>query len=189
MTARWKGSASVTALRRPFVLFVGTIEPRKNLDVLLDAFAALPASVREEYELVLAGPLGWAAKETQARLESARYLGYVPEPDLAPLTAAAAVFAYPSLYEGFGFPVAQAMAAGVPVITSNVSSLPEVAGDAAVLVDPRSVAELRDALCRLLLSAGLRADLAARGRARSERFRWPECAARSWEFFRKVAGE
>ena len=89
------------------------------------------------------------------------------KPDLAPLTAAATVFAYPSLYEGFGFPVAQAMAAGVPVITSNVSSLPEIAGDAALLMDPRSPAELRDGLARLLLSPGLRADLGARGRSRA----------------------
>ena len=99
---------------------------------------------------------GWAAEATVARLGAVRYLGYVPEPDLAPLTAAAEVFVYPSLYEGFGFPVAQAMAAGVAVITSNVSSLPEVAGNAALLVDPRSQGELRAALIRLLGSADLR---------------------------------
>src|SRR5205823_6567995 len=114
------------------------------------------------------------------------YLGYVPEPDLAPLTAAATVFAYPSLYEGFGFPVAQAMAAAVPVITSNVSSLPEVAGDGALLVDPRSQNEVRDALARLLLAPELRAQLAARGRARADSFRWSTCAARSLEFFRNL---
>ena len=95
-------------------------------------------SCAREYELVIAGPVGWQAERTVERLRAVRYLGYIPEADLAPLTAAASVFAYPSLYEGFGFPVAQAMAAGVAVITSNVSSLPEVAGDAAVLVDPRS---------------------------------------------------
>ena len=150
-------------LRRPFVLFVGTIEPRKNLDLLIGAYQDLPASTREAFELVIAGPSGWAAPETKARLRSARYLGYVPEPDLAPLTAAATVFAYPSLYEGFGFPVAQAMAAGVPVVTSNVSSLPEIAGDAALLVDPRSQAELRDALGRLLDSPERRAEMAAAG--------------------------
>jgi glycosyltransferase involved in cell wall biosynthesis len=171
-------------LARPFVLFIGTIEPRKNLDVLLDAFAALPASVREAHELVAAGPIGWAGEKTKARLGEARYLGYVAERDLPPLTAAATVFAYPSLYEGFGFPVAQAMAAGVPVITSNTSSLPEVAGDAALLVDPRSTAELRDGLDRLLLSDSLRSDLAARGRRRAESFRWETCAVRSLEFFR-----
>jgi len=171
-------------LARPFVLFIGTIEPRKNLGTLLDAFGALAPSIREEFDLVVAGPLGWAPAETVARLDRIRYLGYLPEADIAPLTAAATVFAYPSLYEGFGFPVAQAMAAGVPVVTSNVSSLPEIAGDAALLVDPRSPPELRDALARLLQSADLRAELARRGRARAQAFHWENCAAKSLEFFR-----
>ena len=175
------------SLNRPFVLFIGTIEPRKNIDSLLDAFEALPASVRQEFELVMAGPMGWASTETAARVRSVRYLGYIPEPDIAPLTAAATVFAYPSLYEGFGFPVAQAMAAGTPAITSNVSSLPEITGDAALLIDPRSLSELRDALSRLLLSPTLRAELAARGRSRARAFGWQTCAARSLVFFRKVA--
>jgi glycosyltransferase involved in cell wall biosynthesis len=174
-------------LHRPFVLFVGTIEPRKNLDLLIGAFQDLPPSTREAFELVIAGPSGWALPETKARLRSARYLGYIPEPDLAPLTAAATVFAYPSLYEGFGFPVAQAMAAGVPVVTSNVSSLPEVAGDAAVLVDPRSQSDLAGAMCRLLDSQELRTEMARRGRLRAREFRWDRCAARSLEFFKDVA--
>jgi glycosyltransferase involved in cell wall biosynthesis len=183
-------AAGVAAVRkrygliRPFVLFVGTIEPRKNLGTLLDAFDALPASIREEFDLAVAGPVGWAPAETVARLERVRYLGYVPEADMAPLTAAATVFAYPSLYEGFGFPVAQAMAAGVPVVTSNVSSLPEIAGEAAVLVDPRSQSELREALARLLLSSDLRTEMARRGRARAQAFRWETCAAKSLQFFR-----
>lgn len=173
-------------LQRPFVLSLGTIEPRKNIDTLLDAFEALPADLRAEFELVVAGPAGWASEKTIARLAGVRYLGYVPESDLAPLTAAATVFAYPSLYEGFGFPVAQAMAAGVPVITSAVSSLPEIAGNAALLIDPRSVSELRDGLRRLLESPGLRRDLAEKGRRRAARFRWSECAARSLQFFREL---
>jgi alpha-1,3-rhamnosyl/mannosyltransferase len=115
-----------------------------------------------------------------------RYLGYVAEADIAPLTAAATVFAYPSLYEGFGFPVAQAMAAGTPVITSNVSSLPEITGDAALLIDPRSPGELRDGLSRLLLSPRLRAELAAKGRLRARAFRWETCAAQSLVFFQEV---
>jgi alpha-1,3-rhamnosyl/mannosyltransferase len=189
------GSESVDAvlarygLDRPFVLFIGTIEPRKNIDMLLDAYEALPASLRQEYELVVAGPMGWASEGTAARVRRVRYLGYVPEPDIAPLTAAATVFAYPSLYEGFGFPVAQAMAAGTPVITSNVSSLPEIAGDAALLIDPRSLGELRDGLSRLLLSPTLRAELAGKGRSRARAFRWEACAAQSLAFFQGVAGE
>ena len=117
---------------------MGTIEPRKNVDLLLDAFESLPLPLREHHDLVIAGPIGWNVDRVVDRLRLVRYLGYIPEPDLAPLTAAAEVFVYPSLYEGFGFPVAQAMAAGVPVITSNVSSLPEIAGNASLLVDPRA---------------------------------------------------
>lgn len=175
-------------IERPFVLALGTIEPRKNIDALLDAFEALPVHLREAFELVIAGPMGWASEKTAERLRAVRYLGYIPERDLAPLTAAATVLAYPSLYEGFGFPVAQAMAAGAPVITSNVSSLPEIAGDAAVLIDPRSVAELRDGLARLLESPDLRSILSSRGRERAKQFQWRRCAAKSFEFFRKAAG-
>jgi len=175
-------------LDRPFVLFVGTIEPRKNLDGLLDAWQALPASIRQEFDLVLAGPIGWASDKTAERVRAAHYLGYIPEADLAPLTAAATVFAYPSLYEGFGFPVAQALAAGVPVITSAISSLPEVAGDAAILVDPRSQQELSDGLCGLLTSPSRRAELASRARRQAEHFRWERCAMHSWKFFERIAG-
>jgi glycosyltransferase involved in cell wall biosynthesis len=173
-------------LARPFVLCIGTIEPRKNVDVLIEAFQSLPKSIREEHELVFAGPMGWATPETRARLASARYLGYVPEQDLPALTAAATVFAYPSLYEGFGFPVAQAMAAGVAVLASNVSALPEIVGDAALLVAPRSPGEIRDALQRLLLSPDLRRDLVRRGLERAARYRWSTCAEKSLDFFRNL---
>jgi glycosyltransferase involved in cell wall biosynthesis len=111
----------------------------------------------------------------------------VPEFDLPGLTAAATLFAYVSLYEGFGLPVGQAMAAGVPVLTSNVSSLPEVVGDAGLLADPRSREEIRTALERLLLSPSLRSELSERGRTRARQFSWAECARKSWEFFARVA--
>jgi len=175
-------------LRRPFVLSIGTVEPRKNMSALVSAFEALPAALLDEFELVIAGPMGWASRDTALRVRTVRYLGYVPERDIASLTAAAAVFAYPSLYEGFGFPVAQAMAAGVPVITSNVSALPEIAGDTALLVDPRSHAELRDALKRLLEYPEVGVRMAARGRNRAEMFRWDACAVKSMQFFRAVMG-
>jgi alpha-1,3-rhamnosyl/mannosyltransferase len=175
-------------LERPFVLALGAIEPRKNIPMLLDAFASLPESLRAEFDLALAGPMGWADEATRARVRSVRYLGYIPEADLAPVMAAATVFAYPSLYEGFGFPLAQAMAAGVPAVTSNVSSLPEIAGGAALLVDPRSVAELRGALERLLVSDSLRGELAAKGRARAAAFTWEGAAAASLKFFEEAAG-
>lgn len=176
----------------PYALYVGTIEPRKNLDTLLDSWQALPGTLREHFDLVIAGPEGWQAARTMARLRApaagVRYLGYVPEADLPGITAGATLFVYPSLYEGFGFPIAQAMAAGVPVITSNVSSMPEVSGGAARLVDPCSTAELRDALCRLLASPAERARMAAAGRVAAQRFRWDECARQSIAFFERIVG-
>lgn len=179
-------------LTRPYVLFVGTIEPRKNLATLLDGFQALPESVRSGADLVVAGPVGWTDDDVYRRLvnpaKGVRYLGYVPEDDLPGLMAGATVFAYLSLYEGFGFPVAQAMACGVPVVVSNTSSLPEVAGDAGLMVDPRSPGEACQALDRLLSNAELRGQLAAKGRERAEQFRWEECARHSWEFFNRAAG-
>ena len=179
-------------LHRPYLLFVGTIEPRKNIDLLLDAYQGLPPSVREEFELVLAGPAGWAQDATMARLRQSspgiRYLGYVAEHDLAGLFAGAAAFVYPSLYEGFGFPVAQAMAAGTPVITSAVSALPEIAGGAAILVDPRSATELRDAMRNLLTSPSRRAQLIELGRSNAQRFSWSECARQSLRFFEEITG-
>jgi alpha-1,3-rhamnosyl/mannosyltransferase len=179
-------------LRKPYALYVGTVEPRKNLDRLLDVWQTLPASVRAEFDLVLAGPPGWQSTGTLARLRApapgVRYLAYVSEPDLPGLTAGATVFVYPSLYEGFGFPVAQAMAAGVPVITSNLSSLPEVTGGAACLIDPHSPADLRGALDNLLTSPALSACMAAAGRAQAKRFRWDAHAQRSLDFFEQILG-
>ncbi len=179
-------------LAKPYLLFVSTIEPRKNVDGLLDAYEGLGDELRAEFELVLVGSIGWAEPATIARLRSpspsVRYLGYVPEEDLPSLTAGAAVCVYPSYYEGFGLPVAQALAAGVPVLTSHGSSLPEVAGDAAVYVDPRSSSDIRDGIRKLLLSASLREKLAAAARRRGLRFRWEETARQSWRFFERVCG-
>ncbi len=175
--------------KRPYVLHVGTIEPRKNIDTLLDAWALLKPSLRDEFDLLIAGPRGWNSDRTFARIErEAKYLGYVPEGDLPGLVAGAAVFVYPSLYEGFGFPVAQAMAAAVPVLTSNNSCLPEITGDAAILIDPLSASGIASALARMLESESLLADLAARGRTRADLFRWEKCATQSLQFFRSVCG-
>ena len=176
-------------LDRPYALFVGTIEPRKNLHTLLDAWEQVAPELRQEYDLILAGPVGWGQTRVVERAETiagVRYIRYVPEEDLPGITAGATVFVYPSLYEGFGFPVAQAMAAGTPVVTSNVSSLPEVAGDAAVLVDPLSAAEIAAGLASLLGSATERERRRALGLNRARQFRWRECAQKSLEFFRKV---
>jgi glycosyltransferase involved in cell wall biosynthesis len=176
---------------RPYVLFVGTIEPRKNVDLLLSAYQSLRVDLRNQFDLVIAGPGGWNSEQTMVRLRSGlpgvRYRGYVDEGELPGLTAGATLFAYPSLYEGFGFPVAQAMAAGVPVLTSNTSCLPEVAGGGALFADPRSESEVAAALTRLLENPTLRKQLGRAGRERAEQYRWETCAQRSWEFFRNVA--
>ena len=177
----------------PYLLHVGTIEPRKNIDRLFDAYGRLKPSLREEFPLVLIGPIGWAEPATLARVNSppqnVRYLGYVPEEDLPALTAGATVCVYPSLYEGFGLPVPQAMAAGTPVLTSNVSSLPEIAGEAALLVDPKSTDEIVAGIERLLLSPSLREELIRKGHRQARRFDWEQSAKQTWRFFERIIGE
>jgi alpha-1,3-rhamnosyl/mannosyltransferase len=174
---------------RPYVFFLGTIEPRKNIDTLLDAWQNV--RMRNDFDLVIAGASGWSSAKTVARLQSripgVRYLGYVPEDELPGLTAGATAFVYPSLYEGFGFPVAQAMAAGIPVITSNTSCLPEIAGDGALLVDPRSATEIQSAIERLLTSPTLQQQLRKAALERAREYRWEVCARKSLEFFRRLA--
>lgn len=178
---------------KPYVLFLGTIEPRKNVDRLLDAWELLPAAIRREYDLLLAGGPGWHCAATLQRLRrigaGVRWLGYFPEAQLPQLIRGATMLAYPSLYEGFGLPVAQAMACGTPCVTSNAGSLPEIAGDAALLVNPESVEEIRDAILRLIENPDERQRLSAAGRARAERlFRWERAAQESLRFFREISG-
>ena len=158
-----------------YLLFLGTLEPRKNIGRLLDAVDTLG---REVGPLVLAGADGWGNDALRARLADlgalgrVRSLGYVPEPLRPPLLAGARTFVFPSLYEGFGLPPLEAMACGTPVVTSRVSALPEVVGDAALLVDPLDVDELAGAIRRLWDDEALRADLRARGLARARQFTW-----------------
>lgn len=184
-------SRTGTRPAKPWFLSVGTIEPRKNLETLLDAWVSLPRAWRAEFELRVAGMEGWNSEGTVRRLlqlaregdSGVRYLGYVPEEELVELTAGAMALVYPSLYEGFGIPVAQALAAGCPVITSNVSSLPEVTDGAALLVDPHSAVEIAGAIRRMGDSAELREDLARRGRARAAVFTWPRACEESLGYF------
>jgi len=172
---------------KPYVLCVGTVEPRKNLDALLDAWGVVPPDLREHFDLLVAGPQGWHASATMARIRSESiYLGYVPEREMPGLIAGATLFVYPSLYEGFGFPVVQAMAANVPVLCSNTSCLPEIAGGAAALADPRSVSEIAAQLVRLLEDPEERSRLARLGRAQAEKYKWDRCARESLDFFREV---
>jgi glycosyltransferase involved in cell wall biosynthesis len=159
-----------------FVLTVGTLEPRKNLLRLIGAYALLDARIRGSNPLLIMGPRGWEEEEILAAARShganVRLTGYLPDGDLAGLYRACAVFCFPSLYEGFGLPVLEAMAAGAPVVTSQVSSLPEVGGDAVVYVDPEDEVAIGAALERLLGSPAKRAELAARGRRRAAEFSW-----------------
>jgi glycosyltransferase involved in cell wall biosynthesis len=163
----------------PFVLSVGTVQPRKNYVRLAEAFARLAIpGVR----LVIAGGKGWLADPLHARIgelgigDRVTFAGFVDDDDLPALYSAAAAFAYPSLYEGFGLPPLEAMACGVPVVVSNTSSLPEVTGDAAVQVDPYAVDALSAALQRVLTDHGLRAELREKGRQQAQQFTWDAAA-------------
>jgi glycosyltransferase involved in cell wall biosynthesis len=170
-------------LQRPFVLAAGTLEPRKNLPRLVEAYGALPDELRAEHELVVVGPEGWELESALrgAGEGGARLLGHVPDEDLAALYEACAVFCYPSLYEGFGLPVLEAMAAGAAVLTSDVSSLPEVGGDAVAYADPLDAAAIGAGLAALLGDAGRRAALGAAARERARSFSWERFAAQVME--------
>jgi glycosyltransferase involved in cell wall biosynthesis len=163
-----------------FVLAVGTLEPRKNLPRLVAAYSSLESELKERHPLVVVGAVGWETAETLSALRSlgerCTILGYVSDEALAELYRRCAVFCYPSLGEGFGLPVLEAMAAGAAVVTSNVSSLPEVGGDAVEYVDPREVASIAGALTRTLSDERRRADLVARGRERAREFSWERFA-------------
>ncbi len=180
------------ALAQPFVLFVGTIEPRKNLARLIQASAALQSDT--SHDLVLAGPDGWLMTEIEASIgkypmpERLRRIGYVDDADLVGLYSAADVVAIPSLYEGFGLPVLEAMAAGGAVLTSNVSSLPEVAGDAAELIDPSSIDEIGAGLRRIIDNPGRQAGLRALGIEQARQFTWDRTAATTYRAYQEALG-
>jgi len=179
------------ALPRRFVLHVGAIERRKKIETLLAAAAPLlKAGVVDE--VVLAGENGHGADEVRCAAvelevqDRVRYLGYVAQDMLPALYGLAQVLSLASVYEGFGMPVLEAMACGTPVVTSNVSSLPEVAGDAALMVAPGRVGDLRQALQRLLTDAGLRSEMTRRGLARASAFPWERTAAGHLAVYRQV---
>ena len=178
-----------------YLLAVGRLEPRKNLTTLLAAFARLQrgGAVHPNLKLVLAGARGWLEEPIfrtvrALGLEAAvHFPGFIDGDDLPAVYSGAALFVFPSLYEGFGLPPLEAMACGVPVVTSNVSAMPEVAGDAAVLVDPRDVDGLASAIARVLRDEALRARLRAAGIARAREFSWQTTARRTLDVYASLA--
>jgi glycosyltransferase involved in cell wall biosynthesis len=181
----------------PYFLYVGTIQPRKNLVRLIEAFArAMPHLTLAGAAplLALAGRQGWLSAAITRRAhelgvaDHVRFLGYVPDHDLPALLAGSLAFVFPSLYEGFGMPVLEAMACGAPVLTSTSSALPEVAGDAALLVDPADTDAIAAGLARLASEPDLRLTLRARGLARAAEFSWDRCARATLEVLRNAAG-
>ncbi|MBY0454568.1 MAG: glycosyltransferase family 4 protein [Burkholderiaceae bacterium] len=176
-----------------YSLYVGTIEPRKNLDRLLTAYEALPVALRQHHPLVMAGGAGWCSEHTHERMARAasagwlHYLRYVAQADLPVLYAGARLFVYPSLYEGFGLPVLEAMASGVPVVTSNTSSLPEVVGTVALQIAPEDTAALTAAMYQALQDDAWRAQAASAGLARAAQFSWQTCIDRTVQVYRDIA--
>lgn len=174
--------------REKVVLHVGAVQRRKNVARLVEAFEALGP----DWRLVLAGGAGFGAEEIFRRIEASRargritVTGYLPRAELDRWYKSAAIFAFPSLDEGFGMPVLEAMAAGLPVVTSSRSALPEVAGDAALLVDPLDTGALADALHRLAAEPGLRETLTTRGFARAAGFTWEKAAEATWLVYKEL---
>jgi glycosyltransferase involved in cell wall biosynthesis len=177
-----------------FLLYVGTIEPRKNLGRLIDAFAiARTAGIAQD--LVCVGPYGWSSRDLAGRIEQlglsrhVHFTGYVPFEDLPVIYNLGEFFVFPSLYEGFGLPVVEAMASGTPVLTANSSSLVEIAGDGAFTVDPTDTVALADAIRRLATDEPLRRDLADRGWRRSRMFSWTQTAKEMLAVYQRAAGK
>lgn len=178
-----------------YALCVSTLEPRKKIANLLQAYECLPARVREQYPLVLVGSSGWLSNTLHATIERLaaqgwlRYLGFVPEADLPALYAGAQAFVYPSIYEGFGLPVLEAMASGVPVVTSIFTSLPEVTQGAARLVDPDDIDALALGIHTALCDEAWRATACETGLEKARNFTWSRCVGQTIDVYRQVAAK
>jgi glycosyltransferase involved in cell wall biosynthesis len=179
---------------RPYLLAVGTVQPRKNLLGLLRAHRILLDAIGGEVQLVLAGRPAWGKGAVERELRRlglaphVRLLGYITDDDLAALYSGALAYVQPSLYEGFGLTVLEAMACGVPVVASNTSSLPEVVGGAGLLVDPNDPHDIASAVGRLIDKPHLRAELSAAGRRRAAEFSWDHCARETLTVLTEAAG-
>lgn len=181
-------------LRKPYILSVATLEPRKNFVGLLRAYDTLPEEIKQRYGLVLTGAKGWLDDEINELYDklSKKYdiirTGYLPDEDLPALYSGASLFAYPTFYEGFGMPPLEAMACGTPVVTSNNSSLPEVVGDAAVMVEAQDTRAIAQAMERVLAQPKLSTELSKKGIVRAKEFTWEKSAAQLIELIDRVGG-
>ncbi len=178
----------------PYLLFVSTIQPRKNIVRLIEAFARARATINDRVILVLAGKRGWLVDQIERHAaelgiaNAVRFTGYVADQDLPALLSGALAYIMPSLYEGFGMTVLEAQACGTPVLASNVSSLPEVTGDAALLVDPYNVDSIADGIVRLVQDEALRADLRKRGLQHVAGWTWERTARQTLAVLEQVGG-
>jgi glycosyltransferase involved in cell wall biosynthesis len=179
-------------IERDFILIVGNLQPRKNTKRLIQAYARLPATLRKRYRLVVVGQALWLHSDVYRAIaehdlhDSVTFTGYVSDADLVLLYNAASLFVYPSIYEGFGLPVLEAMACGTPVITSNCSSLPEVAGQAAILVDPTDIDEIARAMASVVTDPTLARSLSTIGRERASTFSWQQTARQTAKVYAEV---
>jgi glycosyltransferase involved in cell wall biosynthesis len=177
---------------QPYLLFVSTIEPRKNIQTLINAFNLLKQTVKLDHHLVLIGRKGWHYQPIFAAIENSpwthhiHHLNYLSDEDVAFFYSKADVFVYPSHYEGFGLPVLEAMTLGAPVVTSNTSSLPEVAGDAALLIDPNDPMELAEAILKVISGSQFRQDLIHKGKARAKLFSWERTAKETLNAYKSL---
>lgn len=175
-----------------FLLVVGTLQPKKNIPRVIDAFLQLPKDIREQFPLVIVGKAGWNTQESLsaiARLVESKtgyWLRYVPQADLHALFQAAKLYLHVSLHEGFGLTLLQAFASQTPVLTSNVTAMPETAGNAAYLVDPQSTDEISSSIKKLLTNNNLCNDLIAKGQVRAREFSWEKCAAQTLAVYRSL---
>lgn len=177
-------------LPQKFIFSVGNIEPRKNLIGLLNAYNNLATEIKNEYKLVLAGFKGWENNEIMQIIEENKdfitYLGYISDEDLAAVYNKASCFVYPSFYEGFGLPPLEAMACGTPVVCSNVSSLPEVGGDAVVYCNPYSIEDIKNKIERVLLDENFQRELSLKGIEQAKKFTWEKSAKEHIKIFNEL---
>lgn len=187
-----KAEEEKAGLPGPYILFVGSIEPRKNLLGLLKAYLLLPEYMKKEFQLLVIGSRGWRNQERVEGMEELKgrvhYQGYLNDEELAALYRRASCLVFPSFYEGFGLPPLEAMACGCPAVVSDVASLPEVCGDAAYYVNPYDVESIAEGIYKVLTDEDLRRSLIEKGLERAKLFSWEKCAKEHLEVFEEVSG-